>query len=387
MSKRENPQGPTFPYLDPAVAVTNPAAMKYQQSALDRLKYKPEEQGGPPVPRLDQAFVPGTTMADQARAQRQPPRGSLESLGLGQAQASFPPAPQQPGILPGDLLPETATRDPQFRQGVGAMFASNQPELARKHGVVRNQQFIPAAQLQTDPGKLGMKTVEGLKEVLEFNAQRNKVPEVAEDEQIRKDSEAGLGGAAARTASPMGSTNTKVTQEDLQRAASRMDQFDLNEFREMMLRDLINNEDQRKMVEDRLAPLSLNDLIMEGHVKQKVIIREGEYEPTFISFDAEEDLKLKELIAREMKTGEAADRYYLDKYSIMSIVLGTVALNGTSFGTHRDENNNFDEVRFWAKYNRMLKLPFHLMASLGVHWAWFDQRVRRLVQATNLKNG
>lgn len=185
----------------------------------------------------------------------------------------------------------------------------------------------------------------------------------------------------------MGSTDTKVTATEIAQAASRIDQFDLNEFREMMLRDLINNEDQRKMVEERLAPLSLNDLIMEGSVRQTVIIRAGEYEPTFISFDAEEDLKLKELIGREMKTGEAADRYYLDKYSIMSIVLGTVALNGSSFGSHRDENNNFSEDRFWAKYNRMVKLPFHLMASLGVHWAWFDQRVRRLVQATNLKNG
>jgi len=34
-----------------------------------------------------------------------------------------------------------------------------------------------------------------------------------------------------------------------------------------------------------------------------------------------------------------------------------------------------------------VKLGFHLVASLAVHFYWFDIRVRKLVQAKRLGNG
>ena len=52
-----------------------------------------------------------------------------------------------------------------------------------------------------------------------------------------------------------------------------------------------------------------------------------------------------------------------------------------------DSKGEFDEKRFWEKFDWMLKRNIHMLASLGIHYAWFEQRVRKLFVADAGKGG
>ena len=375
--KRDEPM--QLPHIDPTVAATNPKAAAYAQAALARAKGG-EPRGGapaPPFPHLDRPATPGMTMADQAHCQRQPPQGSMASLqpptapqpmsGLGQASV--------PGILQGDMLTEAATNDPAYLQGMGARMAVSQPSLALKYGVIRSGRFVPPQQLQAGTtSALKESTVEGLRE--------------------EQSSESGAGGAAAKLSDPDSLKSALSPEEvidDIRRRRD-MDGLDHAALREAILTDLLNNDEQRKIVESRLAPLSLTDYIMRSYVTQKVPIVPGEYEPEFISFDGNDDLELKRILFDEQfKSGrpqlEGMDRYFIDKYAMLTIALSVKSINGKDYGTPKNSDGDFDENLFWKKYKQIMRLPFHLLASLGVHYSWFDRRVRKLVRATEIKNG
>lgn len=389
MSTTEKPTGP---YIDPALAARNPAAAKYAADVARRMsgraepsKYQEPRGGGeaPPIPLLTGAFVEGMPMADQARAQRQQVSQAPEGFF-----ATPTPAPVvQPGVLNSDLLPESARQDPMFAKGHGEQFAINQhPSLAQRYGVVRNGRLIPPQMLNTGRPGLNPKTVEGLEALKEFNERRKNSE--SGDEAAAQASEDGVGGAAARVANVSGSTDVKpANKEEVEQALKNMDEFDFNTFREMMMKDLLNNDEQRKIVEERLQPLDLSDLIMAGRIKQMLPIIPEKYEPEIQSVSADEDLALKRLLMKESQSIDAPDRYMLDKYSLMVIALGLVSINKKPFPGHLDANGGWSDELFWVKFNRIMKLPFHMIASIGVHYYWFDIRVRKLFVAERIKNG
>lgn len=388
------PQPPaqkTAVYVDPRVSAraTNPAAMAYQKALQERRVTDPV--GGPatpPIPRLDSPHQDGMTMADQARMMRQqaeqPPQGTIFT-----PEAAVERLAPKQGILQNDVLPEAARQDPAFREGHGSLYAVNQPNLALKYGVIRNGRLMAPQELDTGRAGLKSKTVEGLEAVVKFNQQRQSAEKG--DTAAEKASEEGLAGQAAKLANPSGEGDVKpVTEEqkkEAERAMKNMDEFDFSAFREIMMKDLINNDEQRKIVEDRLIPLDLSQLIMDSRCTQQVPIIVDKYEPTFQSFTGEEELSLKRLLMEERKGLETPDRYLLDKFQLMTIALGITKINQTALPTHQDAEGHFDDKLFWAKFNRVLKMPFHMLASLGVHYFWFDTRVRKLFVAERLKNG
>lgn len=327
-------------------------------------------------------------MADQAIAMRAPPPQQAAPGGIftPPVQAHLP----SNGIQQQDILPEAARQDPMYRDGHGAAYAINQPGLAKKYGVLRNGKLVMPQELESAPAGLKAKTVEGLEAVMKFQEQRRAAE--SGDEAAERAAREGIAGDAAKVAG--GEDARPATEEqkkDVERAMQNMDEFDFNAFREIMMKDLINNEEQRKIVEERLVPLDLSSLIMDGRVTQHVPIVVGKYEPTFQSFTGEEELALKRLLMLERKGIEAPDRYLLDKFQLMTVALGMCKI-GTSGGTtvlppHTDASGNFDDDMFWKKFNRVLKLPFHMLASMGVHYYWFDIRVRKLFVAERIKNG
>lgn len=333
-------------------------------------------------------------MSDQAAAQRPAP-GPAPEQGPQQGTIFSPEnmahalAPKPQGILQNDILPEAARQDPSFREGHGSMYAVNQPHLAHKYGVIRNGRAVVPQELDTGRPGLKGKTVEGLEAVAKFNQQRQAVE--TGDSAAERAATEGIAGEAAKLANPSGEGDVKpVTEEqrsEVERAMKNMDEYDFNAFRDIMMKDLINNDEQRKFVEERLQPLDLSQLIMDGRVSQHVPIVPGRYEPTFQSFTGEEELALKRLLMEERKGIEAPDRYLLDKFQLMTVALGITRINTTVLPTHLDQHGNFNDELFWKKFNRVLKFPFHMLASIGVHYYWFDVRVRKLFVAERLKNG
>jgi hypothetical protein len=392
-------QSMTGPVVAPGV--TDPRALAYAAAAGKRQptgRYTAPVAGGPSpsIPRLDQAAVKGMSMADQAamqRADEAPPQSHQPTGGLFQG-APMPrvmPSPQRPPanpILSADILPDEALKDPSFKEGTGSRYASSQPGLAMKYGVIRGGKRIPPQQLGQPPRGLKPETISDLETIAAAQQTREKAE--SSDASTEKEAAEGTAGAAGRFGNaPSDGPQTKpaLSEKEVVETLKKMDDFDFNTFREMMMKDIINNDDQKKIIESRCKPLDLTDMIVRGFVTQRVPIVPGRFEPEYQSMRGDEDLAIKRLIMLESKGIEVTERYLLDKFSLMALTVGLRSVNGQPLPAHLDSNDKFDEDFFWRKFEQVTRFPFHMLASIGVNYYWFDVRVRKLFVADALGNG
>ncbi len=208
------------------------------------------------------------------------------------------------------------------------------------------------------------------------------------DDQARAASAQGAGGVAAQGAGGA----APLSEEDKQKvrqAINQMDDFDWNTFKQMTMKDLLNNEEQKKIIEERLknTPLSLDGLLVDGYVRQMIPIIPGKFEPTFQSIGGDEELACKRLIVVDAKSLDVGEQYLLDKHAFMVLTCGLFAVNQKPLGNHRDVDGKFNDELFWQKFNMVLRFPLHMLASLSINFFWFDVRVRRLFVAESLGNG
>lgn len=375
-------------------AAVDPRVAAYQQDAEKRQREKASANALPkynesvgygkmPIPPLDMPHQEGMSMADHANAMRQPPP---QQQGI--IQPSQQPTSQGPALLNSDLLPEEAIKDPLFRDGAGARYAINQsPQLAAKYGVLRGGKRIPPQTLTQGRPGLSAQTVAGLEEVKKFNQQRQR--EESGEGQIEREAAQGPAGAAARLANgPGGDGNVETSSsEDIKQRIASMDDFDFNALRQALMKDLLNNDEQRKIVEERLQELDLTELIIHGFIRQNVVIVPGKFEVEFQSMSGDEDLALKRLAMEESKSVSITQQYILDKFSAMSVALGISSINKNPLPPHVDPQGNFSDDLFAKKFSKVMRLPFHMIASMGVNYFWFDIRVRKLFVAEKIKNG
>jgi hypothetical protein len=278
-----------------------------------------------------------------------------------------------------DLLPEEAVQDPTFKRGPGAMMAVNQPELALKYGVIRNQQRIPPQALHSQGSKArGQRSVEDTIRDLNtvMNAPPQSIPKTdVEAEQQVQESSAGA---------PM----TDKEREDIKRALEKMDDFDFESLRKQMNQDILNNPEQRKIIESRLQPIDLAEMVMHNRVEQEIPVRPGVFWFSFQSLTGDDDLALKRLIMEESNKIEVTQRYLLDKYAFMTVTAGLLSICGRPVPhSHLNSDGEFDDVGFWKKFIWVMKRPLHMLASFGVNHTWFEMRCRKLYVAENIKNG
>jgi hypothetical protein len=354
-------------------------------------KYTGIRAGGPtpPIPRLDGPPGEGQTMSEMATNQRQPPSSVQGSI--------FGSQPQQrgPDIRPTDLLPPECQSDPNFIQGSGSMYAAAQPMLALKYGVIREGKRVPAQALtarpQTSGGaskvQLRPETIQGLEDLQKLRDQslKGESGEMAAE----KATEDSIAGRAASIGNPptAGGDGPPPNDVEIKKRIAGMDEFDLNSLHEMMVRDIINNDEQRKIVEERLQPLDLSDLVVNFTVSQKVPIIPGIFEPEFESLTGEDDLEIKKWLVEEAKTLKVDDRYLLDKYSLMGLACAVKSINGKPLGNHRDNDGAFSRDLADKKFRKLCRMPLPMLAALGPHFFWFDMRVRKLFVAEKIKNG
>jgi hypothetical protein len=160
------------------------------------------------------------------------------------------------------------------------------------------------------------------------------------------------------------------------------------ELRELLNNDyqwnLLNNPERRKLIESRLEPMNITDVILHGEVRQDVPIDPKKLIVTYRSVTGEEDLAVKRMMFGE----EGGDRYMMDKFTLMQLSLALVAINSEPLPTHL-KDGKFDETKFLAKFEKVLKFPIQFLADLGIQYLWFDERVRDLFVGSTeaLKNG
>lgn len=429
-----------IPFVHPAV--TDPRAIGHAMGMASRKRGLPKYQepvaGGapPPIPALEHPHQDGMTMAQQAEhtygadmaasqhqaMQQHAQQGSSiispDGMPIGgpPAPASINMPPGSGGLLPTDLLPQEATADPTFQRGAGSMIAQSQPHLAMKYGVVRNQRLIPPQMLQSPqmgaPSDFRQhmrrstdQTMQDLQQVAALEQQRNQ-PQPSDltpptglpktDEEAEAQAAQGPGAAAAQAGkSPAPSVlldDEEARNANAKQAMQSMESLDIDALREEMIKDILKNPGQREEVEKRCKPLDLDELIMKNKVSQRVpIVPKTEtskgFEPTFESMEGTVEMMLKQMLVEESKSVEVTDTYLLDKYAVMTTAAGLLAINGTPVPSMYDEKGDFDKQMFWKKYTWVLKKPIHMLASLGIHYAWFEARVRRLFKVSAVKNG
>jgi hypothetical protein len=400
---------PNEPYIHPSIANAGPMdpAKAYMlgreiRKAQARVpKTNVPVTGSPPIsiPRLDQGPVrEGLTMEQNAvlsRQMQQPQQQPQQQNSI--VEPVVRTQPMQLQLAPTDILPNEAREDPAFISGYGDMFAANQPGLAAKYGVVRAGKRIVPQQLTPqaaagDPSsrKLRPETLRDLQTLQELQKTQmaqapNTLPDDASAEKAASEGAQASGNVGIPSAGSSKS-DTAATKE-LSDTLSGLDEFEFDAWRRAMMKDIINNPDQREIVESRLEPLDIGELITRGYITQKVLIIPTKFEPVYITTDGETDLALKRLIMTDAKSLEMSDRYFLDKFGLMSMAAHLYAINNKPFLDHRDKDGNFNDEAFMKKFSQVLKLPLPMLASLGVNALWFDIRVRKLFVVEKLSNG
>lgn len=365
---------------------------------------------GPSIPRLDMPHESGLPMSAQAERTNSPQVSEVMAGTMGQrAQGSIVEAPamagmppqqrssdpnafaRELGLLPTDLLPNEAQQDPAYQHGSGSVFAVSQPHLAARYGVMRGgqrlmpqqlQQRMPPGQKQQSP--IRPETLQGLQDLQNFQRQSDPAQIKAAEQEAEKQVVNSAAGHSASAGAP-----PELTPEEREKAQERlelMDSFEYSSLRNAMTRDVLNNPEQRKLIEARLQPLEIDDLIVRGRVTQRVPIIPKKFEVEFTSMNGFDDLALKRLIMQESQQLEVTQQYLLDKYAFMALTCGVTSINSTRLLPHLDSKGVFNDELFLEKFNFVLSQPLHMLASIGVNHTWFEMRVRKLFVAEKVGN-
>jgi len=329
--------------------------LRDRRDPLAHVKQGDMPRGGVPsvrIPRLDaKPMESGGTMHQQAAVLTDPtsplspaynPALVMERKGqsMNKGQGPFQP------------LPPEAAADPRFRTGMGSMVSGNQPQLADG-----GEYKPPLSQESID-------TLQEFARRAEDNLRAETMPKMATYEEEEEEiAEKLLSKGVAAEKQIMG------TAEDIE-----------GEIRSIIgddpSADHLNNPLRRKDIEARLTPLDLIDLIVQGELRQTIPIVPGKLEIELRSPSIDEDLSVKRLMYDE----KGGDRYLLDKYIVLNLTLALVSINKQELPTHL-KDGVFNEPLFMKKYGRVKKFPLQLVGDLGLQYAWFDQRVRKLLSS------
>jgi hypothetical protein len=148
---------------------------------------------------------------------------------------------------------------------------------------------------------------------------------------------------------------------------------------------ILNNKKRRIAIESRCEPMSIDDLILRDEVRQLVPIIPGKFEVLFRSMTPEENLFIKQIIAKFDQ--DKSDQYVMEKFAICQLTCCVMAINGRTFPDHRKPDGTPDDDLFNAKLKQLVKKSGYVIADLDLNYAWFDIRVRKLLNPDDLGNG
>ncbi len=234
----------------------------------------------------------------------------------------------------------------KFISGAGSAYAINQPPVPTD--TEGQQQTVDPRTAPRPPGSgLREDTVKGLQAISAANA-------TEDDEELVK-------------------INKDIEDKD--------DVYEENEFGEYV-RSLLRNKKRAAAIESRCAPMAFEELLMEGSVKQKVPIIPGKFEPVFRSLLGEEN----EEILRLMGSVRGPEQYILDVMSLYNLTAGIHSINNRVLPTHIDNNGDFNEEMFRAKYKMVRKMALPILADMSVNFRWFIARVQKLTVVDDIKS-
>lgn len=235
---------------------------------------------------------------------------------------------------------------------------------------------------RTPPRRMSQQGTEALRELEELQRQQQ---EQAEEEQQRRVDETAEASSLNEADSLVGPPKTE--QSELADALKNLDEFDEYTLRQALMRDIINNDDQRALIESRLKPLSIGQLLNNNRVRQAIPIDPEDFVIELQSLTVEEEQAIKRLaVYSKLEAPDAPLPYHKERFSIMGVTAALVRINDKAFGDAVVGGKWSDEA-FWKKFNMVVKLPYDVVSCIALHAFWFGMRVRALTQVKLLKNG
>jgi hypothetical protein len=175
----------------------------------------------------------------------------------------------------------------------------------------------------------------------------------------------------------------QVQEQSVTELRNEVDDF-LAKVREEMKKADDGNEDLRKAIEARCSPLSIEQLLDDGEIRQEVPIIRGKFIVTYRTYGGDEDLAVKRLIFGV----NGSDVYIQTLMGMYQLTLGLYAINDSILPTHLNAAGEFDKNLFEEKFYKIKKYPLPLLGSVALNFKWFDERSRRMfVDVDELKNG
>ena len=141
---------------------------------------------------------------------------------------------------------------------------------------------------------------------------------------------------------------------------------------------------RRKTIEAASSELRIDQLFVSGELTQRVVIRPGRLEITFRTLKGREDLYIKRRLS-DVKNEVA--RYAEDRFLYMMLAAHIKEYNGKEFPTLVNAKGEIDDQLFDERFNAVCDIPQLLMEEIWVNFQWFEDRVRRALEAENLGNG
>lgn len=150
----------------------------------------------------------------------------------------------------------------------------------------------------------------------------------------------------------------------------------------------LNNKEYQEAIKNACGPLSISSMIQHGEFRQTVPIAGKEFTVEFRSVSSAEDLALKKIMASKDYVSE---RHFTDLYTMYQQAMGIVAVNKTPLPSHLSKSGEVDSAKLEEKLKYILSFPIQVSAIIGIHYYWFDLRVRDLFDieraVAELKNG
>lgn len=141
---------------------------------------------------------------------------------------------------------------------------------------------------------------------------------------------------------------------------------------------------KRKEIEERCGEVHIDELFVSGELRQRVVIRPGRLEITYRTLKGKEDLYIKK------RLGEVRDetiRYAEDRFLYMLLCAHVHTYNSTPLPSIFNDQGQISDSAFNRRFEVICDIPQVLMEEIWVNYIWFEERVRRALEAENLSGG
>jgi hypothetical protein len=178
------------------------------------------------------------------------------------------------------------------------------------------------------------------------------------------------------------------TQQELDQASDQFEpetSMDVDALIEARMS--IMSPQRREVIEERLAPMNIGDIITKREIVQEVPIIPDKLVVTYRTYSQRENI----WVLQYLYDFPGSNAYVQELLNTCRLVCGLVSINGQYLPDHRSDvgtpSETVDRDAFKKKMFHVTSFPVQLVADMSVQMLWFQERVDKLFTVDKLKNG